>query len=159
MGTAFRDTLLLRTFGFLKVPLIFLMRPVVLELSEERTEIRLPLTRLSKNHLGSMYFGALCIGADCAGGIIALDLAKKMGVKVSLVFKDISGQFLRRPEGDVTFTCEDGPVIRAAIVRARDTGERQNCPVEIVARLSGRPTEDPVAKFVLTLSLKRSGSS
>ncbi|HEY8887948.1 MAG TPA: DUF4442 domain-containing protein, partial [Gallionella sp.] len=59
-------TLGLRLFGFAKIPMMLYVRPSVMEISNERVVVRIPLTRRTRNHLGSMYFGALSVGADCS---------------------------------------------------------------------------------------------
>ena len=61
-----RNTFYLRYFGLTKIPLLFYVRPSVVEKSDERVVIKIPLNRKSKNHQGSMYFAALTMGADCA---------------------------------------------------------------------------------------------
>src|SRR4051812_37497364 len=102
-----RETLVLRSFGFFKIPLLFFVSPSVVELTDEKCVVKIPLNRRTRNHLGSMYFGTLAIGADCAGGLIAMRLIQAEKAKVSLVFKDFKAEFLKRPEGDVHFTSED----------------------------------------------------
>jgi acyl-coenzyme A thioesterase PaaI-like protein len=150
-----RETAILRGFGFLKIPLLFLVSPSVVELTEDRCVVKIPLNRRTRNHLGSMYFGTLCIGADCAGGLIAMRMIQTENAKVSLVFKDFKAEFLKRPEGDVHFTSDDGPAIRQLVRQAVESGERVNQPVRIVATVPSKLGAEPVARFELTLSLKR----
>ncbi len=154
-----KNTFILRAFGFLQVPLLFSVDPEVVEISNERCVVRIPLKRRTKNHLNSMYFGALSIGADCAGGLMAMrfirgqDNPKKESI--SLIFKDFHADFLKRAEGDVFFTCEDGLAIRELVKKALGTGERQNLPVQVVATVPSQLGNEPVARFTLTLSLKK----
>ena len=150
-----RDTLFLQSFGFLKIPLLFACRPSVLELTDERAVVRIRLNRTTRNHLRSMYFGTLAIGADCAGGIIAAKMIEDAGANVSLVFKDFHAEFLKRPEGDVHFTCVDGKAITELVQRTLASGERENLPVHVVATVPTKMGDEPVAKFTLTLSLKK----
>src|SRR6185312_13903005 len=127
--TKLKETVRLRAVGLLKIPVLFFLSPSVVELDDYRCVVRIPLTRRSKNHLGSMYFGALCAGADCAGGLIAWKLsdeAAARGKKISLIFKDFKAEFLKRAEGDVFFTCEDGQAIRQLVERVLTTGERDD---------------------------------
>ena len=147
-----RETVLLRLFGLAKIPLLFLVSPKVLEVSEERCSIKIPLNRLTKNHLGSMYFGVLAIGADCAAGLIGMNFIRASGRKVALIFKDFHADFIRRAEDDVIFTCDQGPAISDLVARAVASGERVNLPVNIVACAAS--DGEPVAKFILTMSLK-----
>jgi hypothetical protein len=80
-----------------------------------------------------------------------MHLIEQEGRKVSLVFKDLHADFLKRAEGDVLFTCDEGEKIRKLVARAMKSGERENMPVHVEATVAG----EPVARFKLTLSLKR----
>lgn len=154
LPAAVRETFLLRAFARLKIPMLAAVRPSVVEVNDERCVIKVPLRRFTKNHLGSMYFGALATGADAAGGLIALRAIQESGAKINLIFKDFHADFLRRPEGDVHFVCEQGKEIRDLVRRTIESGERENLPVHLTAIVPSQGPE-PVAKFILTLSLKR----
>ncbi len=145
----------LQIFGFFKVPFIWLCRPKIIEITDERVEIKIPLRRRTKNHLNSMYFGVLTIGADLAGGFIAMNKAKARKSKISLAFKAVEGEFLKRPEADVHFICSDGLLIDEMLNRAIETGERINEVVKITAICPSLHGNEPMARFLLTLSLKR----
>jgi acyl-coenzyme A thioesterase PaaI-like protein len=152
----FKQTLGMRLFGWLKIPLLASVRPSVVELSETRCVVRIPLRRRTRNHLGSMYFGALAIGADCAGGLLAMDQIKRSGGNVSLVFKSFQATFLKRPESDVYFICEAGQSIRDQVRRALESETRITEPMVIQAAVKlADGTFEPVADFTLELSLKR----
>jgi acyl-coenzyme A thioesterase PaaI-like protein len=152
----FRQTLSMRLFGWLKIPLLASVRPTVVELSETRCVVRIPLGWWTRNHLGSMYFGALAIGADCAGGLLAMDQIKRSGGKVSLVFKSFQATFLKRPESAVYFVCEEGEAIRDQVRRALGSEERITEPMHIQAKVKAPDGAfEPVADFTLELSLKR----
>lgn len=152
----FKQTFGMRLFGWLKIPLLASVRPSVVELTETRCVIRIPLRRWTRNHLGSMYFGALAIGADCAGGLLAMDQIKRSGGQVSLVFKAFQATFLKRPESDVYFICEGGEAIRDQVRRALASEERITEPMSIQAAVKlPDGSFEPVAEFMLELSLKR----
>lgn len=149
-----RDTAMLRLFGLWKIPMLAYVRPVVLELSEERCVVRIPLRRRTKNHVDSMYIGVLAVGADCAGGLLAARRIRASGSTVELLFKDFKADYLRRPEGDVLFTCDEGMAVNKAVEKAAASGRRVNLPVQVTAAVVNRPSE-AIAKFTLTLTLKR----
>ncbi|GLH67844.1 DUF4442 domain-containing protein [Geothrix edaphica] len=151
-----KQTFGMRLFGWLKIPLLASVRPSVVELTEARCVVRIPLRRWTRNHLGSMYFGALAIGADCAGGLLAMDQIKRSGKPVSLVFKAFQATFLKRPESDVYFICEEGAAIRDQVRRTLESEERITEPMRIQASVKlPDGTFEPVAEFTLELSLKR----
>lgn len=149
-----RATWGLRTFGLTKVPLLLACTPTVIRLDEAACVVEIPLTWRTRNHFRSMYFGALAIGADSVVGMLAMHHIDLAGGDVQLLFKDFQANFLRRPEGDVHFTCNDGAQIAELVAEAKRTGERGNLPVALTATVPSHGPE-PVATFVLTLSVKR----
>lgn len=153
-----RDTLFLKAWAAVNVPMIWLTGASIVSSDERRCVVRIPFRRRNRNHLRSVYFGVLCIGADIAGGFLAMRQIREEGGGVSLIFKDLRADFLKRAEGDVIFTCEDGEAIAELVRRARASGERENMPVVVVATVPSRLGDEPVARFELTLSLKRRGS-
>jgi acyl-coenzyme A thioesterase PaaI-like protein len=151
-------TLFVRAFGLRYIPLIAFCRPTVVDLSDKRAEIKIPLMRRTKNHLGSMYFGVLAVGADCAGGFLAMQIIRANKLPMAIVFKDFKAEFLKRPDGDVHFICEDGEAVTALIDRAMKSGVRENLPVTVIAAVPSQ-SHEPVARFVLTLSVKKKAKS
>lgn len=145
-----KETLFLRTFAFLKIPMIFFVKPTVVEFTDERTVVKIPLCYRTKNHVGSMYFGALATGADCAGGLLAIKMAQAYGKRATPVFKDFTAEFLKRPTDDVYFICEEGVAAKALIDKAAKSGERENATVAVRAECKG----EVVATFKLTLSVR-----
>ena len=150
-----KETILMRGFGLLKIPLIAYLRPTVEEMNDKRCVIRFPLGRRAQNHLKTMYFGALCVGADCAGGAIAMRGIHKSGLPIVFVFKDFKANFRKRADGDVFFTCEDGEALTALVYRAAETGRREEATVKVVATVPAKHGDTPVADFELTISLKK----
>lgn len=151
----YQETFFVRFFGILKVPLIFWVSPVVVRMDENECVVKIPLNRKTKNHLNSMYFGVLCTGADIAGGLVAMNEITKSKKKVALAFKDFNAQFLKRAEGDVHFVVNQIPEIKNFVKDVIKSGERKNFPVEIRAFVPSISESEEVARFVLTLSLKR----
>lgn len=151
----YRDTAMIRMFGMLKVPMLFWIRPSVIELSDERCEIKIPLSRRTKNHLNSMYFGVLACGADCAGGLSAMKQILQSDQKVSLAFKEFDAKFLKRAEADTHFICEQGAEIKEFVQMVLASEERHNMPVKIKATCPSKFGDEAVAEFTLILSLKK----
>ncbi|ELR67639.1 hypothetical protein C942_01569 [Photobacterium marinum] len=145
---------LLKRFAQEKVKLIDYCEPEIVEISDEHLSLKIPLNDKTKNHLESMYFGALAIGADVAAGLLAMEMAGHSGMDVSLAFKSVQGEFFRRPEADVVFSCYQGSMIREMLDRSCMTGERINEPVSITVTCPDKDGNEPVASFSLTLSLK-----
>ena len=149
------NTLAVRLWSFRNVFLLWLVSPSVVEISEKRCVVRIPLNwRTRRRDIRAMYLGVLCMGADVAAGLIAFDLLRRRKARVSFVFKDIRGEFLKRAEGHVHFTNEDGPLIQDLVERALASGEREEATVRVTATVPAL-SDEPVARFELTLSVKK----
>lgn len=150
-----KESAFLTIFGLLKIPLIFFVSPKILEMNERKCSIKIPLNYRTKNHLNAMYFGALAIGADVAGGLLAMKNIYENRLPLTMVFKDFKAEFLKRADGDVVFTCDDGEAVKKLVKDALASDERQNLPVIITATVPEKYGDEPVAKFTLTLSIKK----
>jgi hypothetical protein len=152
-----RATWAMRGFGLTKVPLLLYCTPSVQVLNDEQCIIRIPLNWRTRNHYRSMYFGALAVGADCAAGFMAMHHMDRCGHKVQLLFKDFHADFVRRPESDVHFVCNEGQNLKQLVAQAVTTGERVNRKVWVDAIVPSQSPE-PAATFTLTVSLKKARS-
>lgn len=150
-----KNTLKLQAFGLTKVPMLLYLTPVVEDCTDERCEVRIPLSYRSKNHLNSMYFGSLAAGADCAAGLLVIDRVLKSKAKYSFAFKDFKADFMKRAEADTHFICEDGKIVDAMMEEANSTGERVNRLVRVKAICPKKFGKEPVATFELTMSIKK----
>lgn len=149
-------TTMVRLWSLQNVFLLWITRLRILELTDDRCVVRIPLNWITRRRdIHAMYLGTLCMGADVAAGLISFKLVMDRKEKVSFVFKDLKGEFLKRAEGDVVFTNNDGAVIQDLLRRARETGERQEATVHVVATVPSKLGDEPVARFELTLSLKK----
>ncbi len=140
--------------GLFQIRMIGFVGARLVSYNEQETVIKIPLNRRTRNHLGSMYFGALATGADVTGAWIAFDYLAKTKAPVSIVFKDISAQFLKRADGDVFFTCKDGPEVVKAFKATLEDGERKNIELTVIATVPDNHQTKPVAEFKMTLSMK-----
>tara|TARA_Y100000590_G_scaffold131599_2_gene150355 strand:- start:456 stop:767 length:312 start_codon:yes stop_codon:yes gene_type:complete len=101
-----------------------------------------------------MYLGAMTVGADLTSGILSFNLLSKSSKKVVPLFKDMKSDFFKRAEGDVYFVCNEGAKINSMIKKAISEDIRVNEPIHITAYVPDKLDDEPVAKFILTLSLK-----
>jgi acyl-coenzyme A thioesterase PaaI-like protein len=155
---SWKDSLLVRAVS-LKIPVLLFIGPRVRRLDEEVCEVEIPLGWRTRNHVGVMYVGVLCAGADLASGLHAGRLIFARHRDVVLLFADLRAEFLKRADGDVVFTSRQGREVAAAVTRAAETGERVTLPIEVVATVPRRYGDEPVARFTLSLTLKRRGAA
>ncbi len=142
---------MLRLLGWFKIPLIAFLRPKIVFFSDEEVKLKIRLRRRTKNHLQSMYFGALAVGADVAAGLHVFSFCSDQQLKFSFAFKGMNAQFLKRAESDVTFYCHAGEQIKALVLEAKNTGERINKEVQILAY---DQNQELIAIFDMMISLK-----
>ena len=154
MGVPWKHTLAIRYFGFTKIPLIYFVKPSVLDLGPERCSVKIRLRRRTKNHVSSMYFGVLAVGADLAGGILAMQSIAASKRKINLIFKDIQADFLKRVDGDAIFTCVDGHKIESLIQKVVRTGERHHQRILVEVTSPEKYGDEILANFTMNLSLK-----
>lgn len=140
--------------GLFKIRMIGFVRARLVDYNDEKTIVKVPLNRSTRNHLGSMYFGALATGADVTGAWIAFDYLAKTKKPVSIVFKDVTAKFLKRADGDVYFTCLDGAKVLQAFNQTIADGERKNVDLLVTATVPSRYQDEPVATFKMTLSMR-----
>ena len=143
----------LNHFANQQVPMIGFCTPTLIDISAAHCEVMLPLNERTQNHLACLYFGALSVGADITGGFLAMMAIQQSQQPIELLFKDFTADFKRRANGDTHFICHDGEHIKSMIENTLETGNRVNHPLSITAHV---PTlsDQPVAQFTLTLSLK-----
>jgi acyl-coenzyme A thioesterase PaaI-like protein len=150
-----KATWAIRAFAWTRIPLIALIRPTILKVTSRTCVVRVPLGWLVKNHLRTMYFGALCIGADLAGGLIIMNMIRARKSSVNFLFKDFHADFLKRAEGATVFTCNDGEMLGALLMKAEQSGEREEGTVTVTATVPEKLGDEPVAVFKLTISMKK----
>ncbi len=155
----FKDTLFLRLYSWIKIPLIGFCSPKIIENSNLKTVIKIPLGFRTKNHLNAMYFGALAIGAELSIAMSAVQLIKQHtdsgGNKIDFLFKDFKVDFLKRAEGDVHFICEEVQIVREQISEAKNSVDRINRTMSAYAIVPKMSLTEKVATFSLTLSVKQ----
>ena len=142
---------LLWLMGMIKIPMIAFVRPKLMLLDENKSQVRIKLKRRTKNHLKSMYFGSLAVGADMAAGLHAFYFAEESGVKVSFAFKAVKAEFLKRATSDVYFNSNEGQLVKQAFDEAMSTKERVNKWIKVEAK---NTDNEIVAIFDMEISVK-----
>ena|SRR3990167_6425192 len=157
LGKHWKETLGIRAFAWTKIPMLGFAQPTLVDMTDSRVEVKVPLNWRTRNHLKSMYFGVLAVGADTAVGLLAVQRIKASGKRVDLIFKDFRADFKKRAEGDVHFICEDGLAVSALVDEALRSGERVSRTITARAVVPSVDPKETVAEFALTLSLKKRG--
>jgi hypothetical protein len=150
----FKHNLFLWFFGLTKVRMIFFCRPKIVDISDEKVVLYIPLNRQTKNHVSSMYIGSLTVGVDLVTGLTAMLSIRKSKRKITLIFKDFNATFLKRAEGSTYFTCNHVKQIESAVHEVVKSKDRVNINVPVTATVPEKFGDDVVAEFTITLSMK-----
>lgn len=126
-----------------------------MEMRQDRTVIRIRLSRRTKNHLNSMYFGALAVGAELVVAAKAVHAIEVSKMKVDFVFKDFKVEFFKRAEGDVFFICDQGLAVEALVAQTLASGERVTRTFQGYGVVPSKNAEEKILQFDVTLSVKR----
>lgn len=147
-------TAFINLYGLLKIPLLLFVNPRVVESGKNRFVVKIPLSYRTKNHLNSMYFGALGIGAELSvagAAVLAISESKQ---KIDFVFKDFSGQYLKRADGDVHFICDEVEAVTQMVEEAKTNPHRIERKFKGYAVVPKTHETEPVFTYELTLSIK-----
>lgn len=152
--TLLKYTALIRLYTFLKIPLLWSVRPSLISVDDEKTVLKVPLFRRTQNHLKVMYFGALAMGGEACVAAAAIKAIHDSGKKVDYIFKDFHADFLKRAESDVHFICEQNKAIVELVQKAISSKVRESQKFESYALTPDKTGNEKVASFTVTLSVK-----
>lgn len=140
----------MRFFFIQKLPSLWIWGVRIKSITPQRGEVTIPFNWRSQNPFRSTYFAALAGAAELSTGGLAL-LATAGRGRVSMLVVKFEAQYLKKADATVTFTCEDGEAIIAAVDRAIATGEGQQMTAISTGRL---PNGEIACQMGVTWSFK-----
>jgi hypothetical protein len=150
-----KDTLILNAMTWLKIPLLALCRPKIVERSTSRCVVRIRRNYWTQNHVGSMYFGALSMGAELSIAASVVFQIQYDKIPLNFLFTDFEAKFLKKGTGDVYFIFEEMEELQKLVQHCIETGEKSEHKFRGRATLSLDPQAEPIMTYALTLNLKR----
>ncbi len=149
------NPILIRAFMLAKMPLGLFAGLRVRAIEVDRCETTVPYGWRSTNPFRSIYFAAQSMAAELSTGAIAMLAVELAPQPVAMLITGLESSFTKKATAEVTFTCEEGAKILAAVRETVETGEPATARVETVGRMADG-TE--VSRFVFTWSFKRRSS-
>ncbi|WP_413584318.1 DUF4442 domain-containing protein [Bdellovibrio sp. HCB274] len=149
----FKFNAFLAIYGLLKIPLLVFIGPKVVEMTDKKFVIKIPLGYRTKNHLNSMYFGALGVGAELSIAAPAVQVIAESKQKIDFIFKDFTAQYGKRADGDVHFVCDEVESVVALINEAKTNPARIERKMKGYAIVPSK-SDEPVMTYELTLSVR-----
>ena len=146
---------LIRAFMLVKMPLGLFAGLRIRSIDVDRCETTVPYGWRSTNPFRSIYFAAQSMAAELSTGAIAMLAVKLAPTPVAMLITSLESSFTKKATSKVTFTCEGGGKIFAAVRETVATGEPATARVETIGRMADG-TE--VSRFAFTWSFKKRAS-
>lgn len=133
------------------LPMGYLSKMYVTELTEERCAVSVPYTRRNKNPFKSTFWAVQGMAAEMSSGALLTLYTHKQSRSIAMLVMNMEGQFVKKATEVTTFVCEDGLKVRKAIEDTIATGE----PQLIECKMTGKnPAGEDISHFSFTWSVK-----
>ncbi len=150
-----QSPILIRAFMFAKMPLGLFAGLRIRSVDVDRCATTVPYGWRSTNPFRSIYFAAQSMAAELSTGAIAMLAVEVAPAPVAMLITGLESNFTKKATAEVTFTCEEGAKLFAAVRETVETGEPAVVRVETVGRMADG-TE--VSRFAFTWSFKKRAS-
>ncbi len=148
-----RNPLKMRLFYFQRLPSVWFWGVRVKTAELNRAQVTLPYTWWSQNPFRSTYFAAQAGASELSTGILAM-LALEGRPKTSMLVTHLEGDFTKKADQLLTFTCTQGAELQDAIDKAITTREPHAFTATSVGTL---PDGTEASLFRITWSFKVKG--
>jgi len=115
------------TFLFFKLPAAWWTGVRLRMLNGEKAVVTVTHKWINQNPFKSMFWAVQGMAAELSTGAIVMDHIQRSGKKVSMLVANNKATFTKKATGQITFSCEDGKNLSAALQKAIETGEGQTC--------------------------------
>ncbi|WP_430400289.1 DUF4442 domain-containing protein [Flavobacterium sp.] len=115
----------LNTFIFFKLPSAFWSGVRVKSITEVKCEATVKYRWFNQNPFNSMYFAVQAMAAEFTTGALVMLQVKKSGKSISMLVANNKSTFTKKATGRITFTCNQGDLIKEVIQEAIDSMEGQ----------------------------------
>ena len=140
-----------RLFMLSRLPMAYMADLRVVSLTNSSAAVTIPYKYLTKNPFGSIYFACLGMAAELSTGVLCMMHIYKAEPTVSMLVVHMEADFSKKAVGKITFSCQDGAAIEAAVDLAKSSGEAQTVTAVSVGT---DEAGDQVASFTFVWSLK-----
>jgi len=113
------------TFTFFKLPSAWWSGVRVKYIDKEKTVVTVKHRWFNQNPFNSMFWAVQGMAAELSTGAMVIDQIKENGAKISMLVANNKANFSKKATGKITFTCNDGHLIKEALDKTIETGEGQ----------------------------------
>lgn len=115
----------LNTFTFFKLPSAYWSGVRVKSISEETCMVSVKYKWFNQNPFKSMYFAVQAMAAEFTTGALVMYQIQESKQNISMLVAQNKAVFTKKATGRITFTCNDGKLIKSVIEQAIASGEGQ----------------------------------
>ncbi len=115
----------LNAFMFFKLPSAFWSGVRVKSISPEVCAVTVKHRWFNQNPFNSMYFAVQAMAAEFTTGALVMFQIKQSGKSISMLVAQNKSVYTKKATGRITFTCNQGDLIKETIQKAIDTNEGQ----------------------------------
>ncbi len=112
-------------FTFLKLPSAWWCGVRLKYMDEHKAVVRVRHRWINQNPFNSMFWAVQGMAAELSTGAMVMDQIKKSDKKISMLVANTTANFSKKATGKITFTCEDGHLVKDALEKTMATGEGQ----------------------------------
>ncbi len=120
----------INAFTFLKLPSAWWSGVRCKTINEEVCTVKVKHKWFNQNPFKSMYFATQAMAAELSTGALVMSFIKRSDARVSMLVARNEAVFTKKATGRITFECNDGHAIQAAIEKTVATGEGQTVWME-----------------------------
>ena len=113
------------TFTFFKLPSAWWCGVRLKYIDGNKTIVTVKHKWFNQNPFNSMFWAVQGMAAELTTGAMVIDQIKESGKKISMLVVNNTANFSKKATGKITFTCEDGHLIKEALEKTIATGEGQ----------------------------------
>lgn len=115
----------LNVFMFFKLPSAFWCGVRAISISETVCQSTVKHRWFNQNPFNSMYFAVQAMAAEFTTGALVMFQIKNSGQNISMLVANNKATFTKKAKGRITFTCNQGVLIKETINNAIATNEGQ----------------------------------
>ncbi|MFH4967239.1 DUF4442 domain-containing protein [Gaetbulibacter sp. M240] len=116
----------LNTFNIIKLPSAYLCGVRCRYIDDEKCIATVTHRWINQNPFNSMFWAVQGMAAEFTTGALVIGKIQETGKKISMLVTTNKATFTKKATGKITFTCNDGQVIKDALQKTIETGEGQS---------------------------------
>ncbi|WP_445737207.1 DUF4442 domain-containing protein [Mariniflexile sp.] len=122
----------LNAYTMFKLPAAYLCGVRTKHIDNDACTVDVTYKWINQNPFKSMFWAVQGMAAEFSTGALMIGKIQESGKRVSMLVTSNSATFTKKATGKITFTCNDGKLIDAALQKAIETGEGQTVSMKSV---------------------------